>query len=150
MTLPNDLVSDKVTKFINRIITKRPLNCSPVIKFSSDEIGRGMHVPEVTDKIFGGSKYTKKELALYLSESCSLLVDLPSSQVSTTPSECTTVSKVPLSEQWWRRSDDEETSLRKELAEAHRRVIDLQDQVIKLKDEIRNVETATVTKNCTT
>ena len=116
----------QVTPFINRLTTRR---CA--IKFAPYEIGSGRHDADITPEILGGRQYTKKDLASYLSEACKLLVDLALPQGSTTP-----IAPVPA----------EKISLHEELAEAHRKVIDLQDQVIKLKDEIRNVETATVTK----
>ena len=141
MTLHIDLVS----KFINRIINNQPADAPPSQRFPPryypSDIGSGKHVTDIAAVKFGGSKYTKKQLASFLSDSCSLLVDISFPKRCTTPSKSTTPSSVPDQS-----NEEEVTSLRKELADAHRRVIDLQDQVIKLQGEIRSVETATVTK----
>ena len=133
---PKDPAPDKVTKLYNMIRN----NTSPgsMNKFTPDElhdlIGRGMPIPDISIETFNGRKYMKNNLAYFLAESCNLLFDLAFPLGSRRPS----TSSVD--------GEDERNSLQKELADTHRRIIDLQDQVIQLKDEIRNVESAALTK----
>jgi hypothetical protein len=83
---------------------------------------------------FNGKKYLKNDLAYWLQEAWILLFDLAFPLGSRRPSTSTVDG------------EDERNSLQKELADTHRKIIDLQDQVIQLKDEIRNVESAALTK----
>ena len=134
---PKDPAPEKLTKLYN-ITRSNHSSLSSVTKYTPDElhdlIGRGMPIPDVNLENFNGKKYLKNDLAYWLQEAWILLFDLAFPLGSRRPSTSTVDG------------EDERNSLQKELADTHRKIIDLQDQVIQLKDEIRNVESAALTK----
>eukprot|EP00116_Pleurobrachia_bachei_P011461 sb/3471723/ len=135
---PNAPIPDRVTDFLNRVFANNYYPSDEELKYTPDKLhellgnGRVTDIPEMDTAFFNGKKFKKPDLGFFMWQACKLLLDIGFHQNSWRPSVVT--------------AEEERNSLQKELADTHRRIIDLQDQVIQLKDEIRNVETATVTK----
>ena len=127
---------ERVTDFLNRLFANKSYLSDEELMYTPDKLhellGSDVDIPEMQSGSFSSKKYKKQDLACFMLQACNLLLDFGFPQKNRRQSVVT--------------AEDEKISLQKELADAHRRIIDLQDQVIQLKDEIRNVETGTVTK----
>eukprot|EP00116_Pleurobrachia_bachei_P015372 sb/3475634/ len=119
---PNAPFPDQVADFLNRLFANNTFLSDEEWKYSPDKLhellgsGRATAIPEMDTAYFSGKKYKKTDLGYFMWQACKLLLDIGFPQKSRRPSVVT--------------AEEERNSLQKELADTHRRIIDLQDQVI--------------------